>query len=41
MKFAHMSHIWRKPGLSPAQRYAQLWRELELCDELCPTLTRP
>jgi alkanesulfonate monooxygenase SsuD/methylene tetrahydromethanopterin reductase-like flavin-dependent oxidoreductase (luciferase family) len=34
MKFAHMSHIWRKPGLSPAQRYAQLWRELELCDEL-------
>jgi alkanesulfonate monooxygenase SsuD/methylene tetrahydromethanopterin reductase-like flavin-dependent oxidoreductase (luciferase family) len=32
VKFAHMSHIWRKPGLSHAQRYAQLWRELELCD---------
>jgi alkanesulfonate monooxygenase SsuD/methylene tetrahydromethanopterin reductase-like flavin-dependent oxidoreductase (luciferase family) len=34
MKFAHQSHIWRKPGLSPAQRYAELWRELELCDAL-------
>lgn len=34
MKFAHMSHIWRKPGLSPAARFAELWRELELCDAL-------
>ena len=34
MNFAHMSHIWRKPGMSPAARYAELWRELELCDEL-------
>ena len=34
MKFAHMSHIWRKPGMAPAARYAQLWRELALCDEL-------
>jgi alkanesulfonate monooxygenase SsuD/methylene tetrahydromethanopterin reductase-like flavin-dependent oxidoreductase (luciferase family) len=34
MKFAHMSHIWRKPGVTPAARYAQLWRELALCDEL-------
>src|SRR5713226_2854867 len=32
MKFAHMSHIWRKPSLSPAERYAELWRELEVCD---------
>src|SRR5262249_8897102 len=32
MKFAHMSHIWRKPSLSPAQRFAELWRELEVCD---------
>lgn len=32
MKFAHMSHIWMKPGMSASQRYAQLWRELELCD---------
>jgi alkanesulfonate monooxygenase SsuD/methylene tetrahydromethanopterin reductase-like flavin-dependent oxidoreductase (luciferase family) len=29
-----MSHIWRKPGLSPAARYAELWRELALCDAL-------
>ncbi len=34
MKFAHFSHIWGKPGLSPHQRYEELWRELELCDEL-------
>jgi alkanesulfonate monooxygenase SsuD/methylene tetrahydromethanopterin reductase-like flavin-dependent oxidoreductase (luciferase family) len=34
MKFAHMSHIWRKPDMSPGERYAQLWRELTLCDEL-------
>ncbi|HEY7066597.1 MAG TPA: LLM class flavin-dependent oxidoreductase [Chloroflexota bacterium] len=34
MKFAHMSHIWRKPGMAPADRYAQLWRELQLCDDL-------
>jgi alkanesulfonate monooxygenase SsuD/methylene tetrahydromethanopterin reductase-like flavin-dependent oxidoreductase (luciferase family) len=32
MKFAHMSHIWRKPGMSPSARYAQLWRELEVAD---------
>jgi hypothetical protein len=34
MKFAHFSHIWRKPGMTPHQRYEELWRELELCDEL-------
>ncbi len=34
MKFAHFSHVWAKAGLTPAQRYEQLWRELELCDEL-------
>ena len=34
MKFAHFSHVWAKAGLSPAARYEQLWRELELCDEL-------
>jgi alkanesulfonate monooxygenase SsuD/methylene tetrahydromethanopterin reductase-like flavin-dependent oxidoreductase (luciferase family) len=32
MKFAHMSHIWRKPGMPVSERYAQLWRELEACD---------
>ena len=34
MKFAHFSHIWRKPDMSPGQRYGQLWRELELADSL-------
>jgi alkanesulfonate monooxygenase SsuD/methylene tetrahydromethanopterin reductase-like flavin-dependent oxidoreductase (luciferase family) len=34
MKFAHFSHVWRKPGMTPHQRYEQLWRELQLCDEL-------
>src|SRR3954464_13172802 len=34
MKFAHMSHIWRKPGQPYPERYAQLWRELEVCDEV-------
>ena len=34
MKFAHFSHIWGKPGMTPHQRYEQLWRELALCDEL-------
>ncbi len=34
MKFAHFSHIWRKPGMTPGQRFAQLWRELELADSL-------
>ncbi len=34
MKFAHFAHIWGKPGMSPGQRYEQLWRELQLCDDL-------
>ena len=34
MKFAHFSHIWGKPGMSSYQRYEQLWRELQLCDDL-------
>lgn len=34
MKFAHFSHIWAKPGMTPHQRYQELWRELELCDRL-------
>lgn len=34
MKFAHFSHVWGKPELTPHGRYEQLWRELELCDEL-------
>ena len=34
MKFAHFAHVWSKHGQTPADRYAQLWRELQLCDEL-------
>jgi alkanesulfonate monooxygenase SsuD/methylene tetrahydromethanopterin reductase-like flavin-dependent oxidoreductase (luciferase family) len=34
MKLGHFSHVWNKPGMTAAQRYDQLWRELELCDEL-------
>src|SRR5581483_853173 len=34
MEFAHFSHVWAKPGMTPHQRYEQLWRELVLCDEL-------
>ena len=34
MKFAHFSHIWAKPGMTPHQRYEELWRELTLCDDL-------
>jgi alkanesulfonate monooxygenase SsuD/methylene tetrahydromethanopterin reductase-like flavin-dependent oxidoreductase (luciferase family) len=34
MKFAHMTHVWRKPGMTPAERWAQLWREVELADAL-------
>ena len=32
MKFAHFSHIWRKPGMSPSERFNQLWREVEVAD---------
>jgi alkanesulfonate monooxygenase SsuD/methylene tetrahydromethanopterin reductase-like flavin-dependent oxidoreductase (luciferase family) len=34
MKFAHFSHVWAKPGMTPHQRYEELWRELALCDQL-------
>ena len=34
MKFAHFSHVWGKPGMTPHDRYEQLWRELALCDDL-------
>ena len=34
MKFAHFSHVWGKPGMTPYQRYEELWRELQLCDRL-------
>ena len=34
MKLAHFAHVWGKPGMTPHDRYEQLWRELELCDVL-------
>lgn len=34
MKFAHFSHVWNRPGMVPAERYDQLWRELELADQV-------
>jgi alkanesulfonate monooxygenase SsuD/methylene tetrahydromethanopterin reductase-like flavin-dependent oxidoreductase (luciferase family) len=34
VKFAHFSHVWAKPGMTPHERYEQLWRELQLCDAL-------
>ena len=34
MKFAHFSHVWNKPDMTAAERYDQLWRELELADQL-------
>ena len=34
MKFAHFAHVWGKPGLTPHDRYEQLWAELQLCDTL-------
>jgi alkanesulfonate monooxygenase SsuD/methylene tetrahydromethanopterin reductase-like flavin-dependent oxidoreductase (luciferase family) len=29
-----MTHVWRKPGMPANERWAQLWREVELCDQL-------
>src|SRR3569832_848235 len=34
MKFAHFSHVWCKPGMTPHQRYEELWSELQLSDDL-------
>jgi len=34
MRFGHFSHVWGKSGMNAVQRYQQLWRELQLCDEL-------
>lgn len=34
MKFAHFAHVWGKAGMTPHERYEQLWREIVLCDEL-------
>ena len=34
MRFAHFSHVWGKRGMTPRERYEQLWREFALADEL-------
>ena len=34
MRFAHFAHLWGKQGMTPGQRYEQLWKELQLADEL-------
>lgn len=34
MKFGYFTHVWAKPGMQPHERYQQLWRELELADQL-------
>ena len=34
MWFAHFAHVWGKKGMTPQTRYEQLWRELELADQV-------
>jgi alkanesulfonate monooxygenase SsuD/methylene tetrahydromethanopterin reductase-like flavin-dependent oxidoreductase (luciferase family) len=34
VKFAYFSHVWGRPGLAPAQRFCQLWDEIELAEDL-------
>jgi alkanesulfonate monooxygenase SsuD/methylene tetrahydromethanopterin reductase-like flavin-dependent oxidoreductase (luciferase family) len=34
VKFAYFSHVWGRPGQTPGQRYEELWREVELAEEL-------
>lgn len=33
MRFAHFTHLWGKPGLTPHERYELLWRELQAAEE--------
>ena len=32
MRFAHFAHVWGKDGMTPRERYEQLWLELEVAD---------
>jgi alkanesulfonate monooxygenase SsuD/methylene tetrahydromethanopterin reductase-like flavin-dependent oxidoreductase (luciferase family) len=32
VKFAHFAHVWAKTGMTPEERYDQLWREIETAD---------
>ena len=34
MKFAYFTHVWGRPGQTPGQRLAELWREVELAEQL-------
>ena len=34
MKFAHFCQVFPRKGETTAERYEQLWRELQLCDEV-------
>lgn len=34
MRFAHFAHVWGKRGMTAAERYEQLWRELQLAEEV-------
>ena len=34
MKFAHFCQVFPRTGETTAERYEQLWRELQLCDEV-------
>ena len=34
MKFGHFSQLFNKRGMTPHARYEQMWRELELADEV-------
>lgn len=29
MRFSYFTHIWKKTGMTPAQRYELVWRELQ------------
>ena len=34
MKFAHLSQVFDREGETAAERYEQLWREIQLCEEV-------
>lgn len=34
MKFGYFSHVWGREGITPAQRYDELWREIALADDV-------
>jgi alkanesulfonate monooxygenase SsuD/methylene tetrahydromethanopterin reductase-like flavin-dependent oxidoreductase (luciferase family) len=33
MRFAYFSHVWGRPGSTPAQRFAELWDEVQTAEE--------